>query len=187
MKGLVATLVLIAVFIGLFFVFNAYIYPETQDDEAVSVPALDAVPVIPDGWIATSTDVVSFAYPETLNGIYVRPVVWPPAVTLSSEPFLCNETEIGTSTSYAGITAIHDVKGNIYCVTQISEGAAGSVYNQYAYVTLNKPYTAVVMISVQEPRCENYDSPKREACIHEQTSLNIDELVNAVIETIILK
>lgn len=74
---------------------------------------------------------IYFEYPEKLYTQYIRVIDWPPKVNIIEEEFSC--IEAGSEIERAGKTEKITIDGQEYCVTRVSEGAAGSVYIQYAY------------------------------------------------------
>jgi hypothetical protein len=55
---------------------------------------------------------------------------WPPVIQNSSEAYNCSP-----SRTESGTTIQKTINGRIYCVTIKSEGAAGTIYYTYRYVT----------------------------------------------------
>lgn len=133
----------------------------------------------------TSTDQksgLSFKYPEQLGTTYISTVDWPPQLQVESKAFTC--TEAGTETDRAGKTEKRLVDSRTYCVTTESEGAAGSIYNQYAYVFAHDNQTAIVTFTLRFPQCANYDDPQRTACEQERTTFDLDSVVDKIAQTL---
>lgn len=107
---------------------------------------------------------------------YIRPVDWPPTVNTQSGPFTCNE--VGTPEERAGKTERRSIDGREYCITEVVEGAAGSVYTQYAFSTRGGDNTLeIATFSIQEVQCGNYSEPEMTECEREQDAFNIDEVI----------
>ena len=144
------------------------------------------------GW-KTFTDAstgISFQYPVTLSTQYIHTVDWPPQIAVINQPFVCNEG--GSEIATAGITSKQVINGKNYCVTKESEGAAGSIYIQYAYAVSadlnNLPQegnsTVILTFSLRMVQCANYDDPQKTACETERASFNIDPTVDQIVRSL---
>lgn len=125
---------------------------------------------------------VSFRYPADLGTTYVSTVDWPPMVQVTEGPYEC--TEAGEETERAGRTAEEIINGRTYCVTMQSEGAAGSVYTQYAFAREFDEDVIILTFSLREVQCANYDGDAVEACETEQESLNVGGIVDEIMQTL---
>ncbi|HLP43786.1 MAG TPA: hypothetical protein VK145_00735 [Candidatus Nanoarchaeia archaeon] len=118
----------------------------------------------------TKTDAehgVSFEYPNNISTQFVLAVDWPPRVIVSDKAYSC--LEAGGPTDPAGQTRKEQgSSGREYCVSQVSEGAAGSIYTQYAYGFSFEEKTAIFIFTIRTPQCLNYDEPNATACAGEQ-------------------
>lgn len=127
---------------------------------------------------------VEFYYPEILEMEYISTVDWPPQVQLLDEPIRCNTA--GQETSRGGRTAPETIDGRTYCVTRVSEGAAGSTYAQYAYafesVKLARP--VVLIFSLKFVQCGNYNEPQKTACQQEQEFFEFLSTVDAMAQSL---
>lgn len=132
--------------------------------------------------VATSTTGYTLRYPQTLSTEYIRAVDWPPVFTVMNESFSC--TEAGIETDRAGETELRLIGGRAYCVTTISEGAAGSVYLQYAYAFPAGTKTHILTFTLRAVQCGNYDEPQKTACETERTAFTIDPLLDQIARTI---
>lgn len=135
-------------------------------------------------WEAGSNeaDIVTFQYPESLGKEYVTAVDWPPMVRLLNEPFSCSEA--GDVAGRAGETQLRTIDEEDYCVTTRAEGAAGSTYMQYAYLTKQEGKTVSLTFSTRSPQCANFATDReREQCESDQ-HLDIDALVISIIQTL---
>lgn len=137
---------------------------------------------IPIGWL-TFTDearVYSFNYPKDFGSDYITPLDWPPQVDLLDGPtFDCPTAS--SPTAHAGQTNQVTVDGQKYCVTTQTEGAAGSTYTDYAYLTIVDGQIVRLTFTLREPQCLNYDEPKQSECQQDQTSLNLNHLIGQII------
>ena len=104
---------------------------------------------------------------------YVQAVDWPPLSVHSNDSYTCTNT--GSETSRTGISEEREIGSATYCVKVVSEGAAGSVYRQYAYVSADgKNGVTSVTFSFRFPQCTNYSEPERSACQAEEDAFNPD-------------
>ncbi|MFA6256726.1 MAG: hypothetical protein WCT29_00235 [Candidatus Paceibacterota bacterium] len=115
--------------------------------------------------------------PLELYTKYVTAVDWPPFVRTEDEAFTC--TEAGTPTERAGGTELKTINGRTYCVTEVTEGAAGSTYTQYAYAFPKDNKTMIATFSLKFVQCANYDEPERSDCAGEQAGFNVDILADS--------
>lgn len=142
---------------------------------------------VPSEW-QSYEDVASgaaFRYPPALTTRFISALDWPPKLQLLNEPFSC--TEAGSEIARAGRTEKRMVDTRTYCVTKISEGAAGSVYAQYAYAFPKDGGTAIFTFSLRSVQCANYDEPARRECENERSSFDMDGVIDRIAETIVLK
>jgi len=137
-----------------------------------------------DGWkTSTNPQGVTFRYPEKLTTNYISTVDWPPQIAVTSGPFTC--TEAGQETARAGKTEKRMVDNRIYCVTKVTEGAAGSIYTQYSYITTTGNNKLVnLTFSLRFVQCGNYDAPKKTECEGERETFDIDSVVDRIVKTI---
>ncbi|HVY35913.1 MAG TPA: hypothetical protein VG982_01380 [Candidatus Paceibacterota bacterium] len=132
----------------------------------------------------------SFQYPESIGTTYITPTDWPPQVQIVSN-FTC--TPGGSEIAQAGVTTQETINGHTYCVTRESEGAAGSIYTQYAYAvnlstlagagTMNG--TAIFTFSLRFVQCANYDDPQRTECETERQAFSIDQTIDKIISSFV--
>ena len=136
---------------------------------------------IPLDWVATSSSGVSFKYPSNLGTkyTYVRPTDWPPVVSIKDQAYNCLEGGNAPS-DRAGITQKKMINGQEYCVTEVGDGAAGSVYHQYTYAFPYQYRTANLTFTFQFPQCMNYDEPKQSACKAEEEAFNIGPVIASI-------
>lgn len=125
---------------------------------------------------------VSFEYPAELGTEYIRLVDWPPAARIVDEPFAC--AEAGEAADRAGKTQARMLGGTEYCVTEVLEGAAGSVYAQYAYARAYGDKTFILTFSTRATQCGNYDEEERAFCEAERATFGADDLVADIEETL---
>lgn len=140
-----------------------------------------------EGWntYRDGTRGISFQYPASFPATYISTVDWPPQVILDPGPFSC--VEAGSETASAGKTERHIVGGREYCVTRESEGAAGSIYTQYAYAFPRGDKVVILTFTSRSVQCANYDEPKRGACEAERNSFDIDGLTDKMAQSLRLE
>lgn len=160
------------------------------DGTGVEPPAADApsaardADAAPAGWalFQDASQGVSFRYPPDLGTTYIHAVDWPPQPAVQPGPFTC--TTAGEETARAGRTEPVTVAGRTYCVTRVTEGAAGSVYTLYAYAMPVADDVVILTFSVRAEQCGNYDEPARGACERERAELSMNEIVDRIARTL---
>ncbi len=121
-----------------------------------------------------SDENLTFTYPP-LDSPYISAQEWPPKVTVTSGVFAC-EGEA------------RQVGERNYCVTAETEGAAGSTYTTYNYLTNLEAQNSMLTIqfTLRFVQCENYDEQEKIACETAQSALNVDELVDQIAQSVML-
>lgn len=125
---------------------------------------------------------VEFRYPESIGTNFIFTTDWPPVWQISLEKFSC--IQAGSEDARAGKTSLTVINGKNYCVTKVSEGAAGSSYVQYAYAKEVDEKTIITTFTLRYPQCENYDDPNKSVCKNERVLFNLDSLVDQVFGTL---
>ncbi len=135
------------------------------------------------GWTTfTDTDgEYEFQYPEDLGTKYTDAFLWPPKVTIETGEYACATT--APESSLPEIVAEHTVDGRKYCVKVVNEGAAGSVYSTYTYVTVISGKLVGFNFILRYPQCLNYDEPKQSECQAERASFNLDTLMDEIAQS----
>lgn len=146
--------------------------------------AADAEARVPDDWATfeDSASGVSFRYPHDLGTTYIQALDWPPRPLVEAGPFEC--TEAGEETARAGRTELATIGGRSYCVTRVTEGAAGSIYTMYAYALPAGDDVVILTFSTRAPQCGNYDEPRRDECEREREAFSMDPIVDAIARTL---
>ncbi|MEK7638756.1 MAG: hypothetical protein AAB388_01205 [Patescibacteria group bacterium] len=124
---------------------------------------------------------ITFRYPEVLPTKYQRAIDWPPHAQVLSEPFAC--VEAGEDSVRAGRTERRLIGSREYCRTSVVEGAAGSIYTQYAYAFPHDDSTVILTFSTQVTQCGNYDGVERKTCEAERATFAIDVIIDQIAET----
>ena len=112
------------------------------------------------------------------TGEYIRAVDWPPAVQFTDEAFTC--AEAGSPTERAGETKSRIINGRTYCVTTVLEGAAGSIYAQYAYAAEYNGGTVIFTFSTRASQCGNYPADQKLECEAAQEAFSPDAAIDAL-------
>ncbi len=89
----------------------------------------------------------------------------------------CNETPSESSLPLR--ISKREISGRKYCIGASSEGAAGSVYTQYAYTTVIGDNVYSVRFVARYPNCDNYPDNERAQCKTERETFNLDNLVDS--------
>lgn len=209
MKNKITLLVIVAIFlIGVIL----YIAWSQFLSEPQSVPCTQEAKLCPDGsyvgrtgfkcefsacpeennelWKTTTNRGVTFQYPEALLTTYIHTEDWPPHIQILNDPFPC--TEAGLETARAGKTEKRLVDGREYCRTSIVEGAAGSIYTQYAYAfplnsigsTQTNRKTVIFTFTTRATQCGNYGEAERKVCEEERQTFDIDGIVDRMARTL---
>ncbi len=134
-------------------------------------------------WTATGSGGYSFKYPENIGTKYISSTDWPPVLATVNTSFTCNEGGISKE-DRAGKTTREIIEGKEFCITRISEGAAGSIYTNYTYTFKYNNKTMSISFSLRAPQCMNYDDPKQTECIKEENSFDISKIIARIIATI---
>lgn len=133
-------------------------------------------------WRTSEGGSLSFRYPEALETTYIRAIDWPPTITMSDGTYACElgETEMG-------MTRESVLDGVTYCITTLVEGAAGSMYIEYDYVTEKNGKLLIASFTLKEVQCSNYNEPEMAACTAERESFDIDGLVGEILRSVEFK
>jgi tryptophan-rich sensory protein len=140
---------------------------------------------IPSNWLTAidATSSVSFRYPKDFGTTFLHAFDWPPQIQILNQPYEC--TEGGSEIMQAGQTQKDTIGGKEYCVTKESEGAAGSIYTNYAYVFPFQNKTAIMSFTVRFVQCANYDEPSTTKCLDERATFNIDNIMGKVAQSLV--
>lgn len=136
-----------------------------------------------------------FRYPEKLdmNYIGVVPEGWPPKIdylTLPPGPldpkFFCNEkSNLKTEFGYGSREKII-VNSNTYCLTRVSEGAAGSNYITYIYKFIKNDKSISLKFILRYINCSSFTevNDKMKECEKEQGNFDSGVLADKIISTL---
>lgn len=96
---------------------------------------------------------------------------WPPSIEVSSKPFSC-----------AGDLRVFHERS--YCVTETTEGAAGSIYHTYIYSTQKEGRVVILRFSLRYVQCGNFDDPDKNLCEREQTAFVVTGIVDQIVSSL---
>lgn len=126
---------------------------------------------------------IEFQYPEKLPTNYMNVTNdWPPKITISNGTLSCSETPSADNPQEQIIKGM--INNRDYCVGVSSEGAAGSIYKTYTYVTEKDSKLITANFTVQYPQCVNYDNPQKTQCQNEQSIFDLDGTADRIIQTV---
>lgn len=135
-------------------------------------------------WTTITNDQgITFQYPKELLAKFVGIAEWPPIIKIETGTYSCKTTPLEVS-SMSDITSERLVDDRTYCVNIKNEGAAGSVYSSYIYITAKNNKLVSVSFTLQYPNCNNYDEELRKACANEREAFDIDSTVDRIVQTI---
>ncbi len=157
---------------------GGYMYTQNGGQSSVDVPQINENKV-PDGWIVSAGDGLAFSYPEAISASYIGMIIWPPqGYLLGAGPMSCVEAKTAT-----GSTSKRVVAGNTYCVTEKTEGAAGTISTQYAYAFEKNGQVAALIFSLRYRQCASYPEPKKAECETERKAFSVDNLANTIAQS----
>lgn len=123
-----------------------------------------------------------FIAPADLGTKYIHTVEWPPTYTVSGGEPVCVES--GNAIKEGGITKKVTIGKNTYCVTESSEGAAGSTYTTYTYLANLNASTLTLKFTLKFVQCGNYDEPQKSECLSERTKFDINKIIDDIYNSI---
>ena len=137
------------------------------------------------GWktFTSADNGATFHYPESLSAIYVRPQEWPPKLLINNAGFSCEEGGLGIN-GRPGMTIQKKINDIIYCIENVSEGAAGTVYTDYTYTFLKDSKLIKFSFTLAYPQCANYSDPQKTECEQERQTFDLDVLINRIAESV---
>jgi hypothetical protein len=114
----------------------------------------------------------SFQYADFPQKQYMGVMEWPPKVTI-------------TTPSSCGASSTQKIIGDkTFCVSEISEGAAGTIYTTYHYRVVLNNKLVTFEFTLRLPQCYNYDNPKQTECFNEEKSFDVDSLMIPIATTL---
>lgn len=125
---------------------------------------------------------ITFLYPEKLDTKYISAFDWPPQAQILNQAFSCIEG--GSEIARAGRTEKRVINNREYCVTKLSEGAAGSIYEQYAYAFELGVKKVILTFSLRLVQCGNYSEAQMAECNKERSEFNIDNIIGPIAQSV---
>lgn len=174
--AVISTLIVAVLFIG------GYVFLNQSKTDVINNPSpssLESPAQSPSSLISPIPETSPF--PSSLPTKYITTVDWPPKLQTINEPFTC--TQAGSDRGRAGETSEIVINGETYCVTKITEGAAGSVYTQYAYAVASDNQTKIYTFSLRFPQCGNYGDVQKSECEKEKEQFDVDNLADSYIKS----
>jgi hypothetical protein len=101
-------------------------------------------------------------------------------ITEGQIDYKITSSESGLLTS----TAKRRIDGRIYCIESTSEGAAGTIYTQYAYSTIKNGSLITVSCVIRYPQCINYNEPQRTECAKERETFDLDKIISYIVKNL---
>lgn len=183
-KIIIFLIVVLPIAAGVFYrYYNIEEVPRVDISEILNDQTADTDPQTPDQLATTTENGITFTYPSSIDNDYVSTVNWPPELMIA-EPTSCIES--GATIESGGQTEIINGQNNNYCRTIASEGAAGSIYNQYTYTLMEEIEDNILSLnfSLRFPQCLNYDQPQQNDCLAAQQNFDTTPLIDEIIKTI---
>ena len=157
---------------------GGYMYTQNGGQGSGDVPQISGGSV-PEGWIVSAGDGLAFSYPEAISASYIGMIIWPPqGYLLGAGPISCVEAKTAI-----GQTSKRVIEGNTYCVTENTEGAAGTISTQYAYAFEKGGQVAALIFSLRYRQCANFPEPKKAECETERKTFSVDKLANTIAQS----
>ncbi len=140
-------------------------------------PATTTAPV---GWkkVIDTQSGVTFSYPVSIETTYIQTAEWPPRVRVLAHSYSCNSG--GSEAVQGGVTEEVNIDTQNFCITKVSEGAAGSTYTNYQYAFGKGNKTVVLSFSLRFPQCLNYDLPKKIECTNERDVFDPNKIASDI-------
>lgn len=141
--------------------------------------------VIDNDWLFSSkTDSdFTFFYPKNFGTNYISPVEWPPKISSVDDSYVCKEE--GKEVLEGGETTEFYIGENKYCMNVSSEGAAGTIYTNYSFISsIGTGEMARMDFSIKAVQCGNYDEPKMSECLAEREGFDINKIVDQMFASI---
>ncbi len=127
---------------------------------------------------------ISFQYPENLSTNYIRPQEWPPKLQIiDNVVFSCEQGGLGIN-GRPGMAIQKKINNIVYCIENVSGGAAGTFYTDYTYTFSKDSKLVKLSFTLAYPQCENYDDPQKTECERERQIFDLDTLISHIAESV---
>jgi len=110
---------------------------------------------------------------------------YPPKLKITEDQIDCTITS--TKSALLHKTEKRKIDGQIYCIESSSEGAAGTIYTQYAYFSIKNGYLIMLNCVIQYPQCMNYGEPHRIECENELETFDLDKIIGHIVKNLNVK
>lgn len=129
----------------------------------------------------TKVTTTTISYNTDLNTKYISSAeTWPPEVVFQKGDYKC--VPGGNEINQNGETLQKTISGRNYCITVESEGAAGSIYTTYSYMTKFGEQLAETKFILRFVQCDNYEDPNKTECKNERANFNPDNLTDQIFQ-----
>jgi hypothetical protein len=126
----------------------------------------------------------TFQYPEQLQTKYIFTQEWPPKLLIiDGAGFSCKQGGLGIN-GRPGMTIQKKMNNIVYCIENVSGGAAGTFYTDYTYTFLKDSKLVKLSFTLAYPQCANYDDPQKTECEKERQTFDLDTLINRIAESV---
>lgn len=188
MKNILLSIGVLVLLVGAWFFFTTgetsapTQIPDQQDNGQEEVQEDET----PAPGIRTTTDPksgITFTYPEELPMSYITAQEWPPRFVLNGGPFNCDiDEQTAAMSGFSGRE--QKMRGDVFCIWDRSEGAAGSVYRDYQIVFEKDDLTYVMTFTLREVVCSNYPEPEAAACQTERNGFDVLALMYPITQSV---
>jgi hypothetical protein len=107
---------------------------------------------------------------------------YPPKFKISEGQIDCKKTSSESGLPFRIVK--RKIEGRIYCIESLSEGAAGTIYTQYAYFTIKSGNLITVSCVIRYPQCINYSEPQRTECANERETFDLDKIIGHIVKNL---
>lgn len=176
--------ILAVIIAGGFFVWQKF-GPQKKETGAPEVVKVETA-----GWNSYKDEIsgIEFKYPRDLGKKYIATYTWPPKITVEAieSNFICEQSQnIKTAQGYGKQEEVI-INNSKYCVLSVGEGAAGSTYATYKYITDKKDKRLNIEFVLRFTNCGVFygEDNKMEECEKENKDFEPAELIDQVLSTL---
>ncbi|HZJ41873.1 MAG TPA: hypothetical protein VFD51_02565 [Patescibacteria group bacterium] len=156
------------------------IYTTLGTIEVNSVTVLDIQNDIESSGLPSSFKAEYISFQNYSSGIFKAENYPPAEFKVLNGEIECEETGLGSSLPLR--ISKKEINGNKYCIGAFSEGAAGSVYTEYAYSTVIGDNVYLILFVARYTNCDNYPEEENLKCKTERENFDLDVLVDQEVE-----
>jgi len=110
---------------------------------------------------------------------------YPPKFKITEGQIDCKITS--SESGLLSRTVKRKIDGRIYCIESLSEGAAGTIYTQYAYSTIKNGSLIMLSCVIRYSQCINYSEPYRTECANERERFDLDKIISYIVKNLSVK